>query len=164
MQNNIAPSQPYYDRTSADVAQAAIPAGILNTMIMNSVQQASTPGGMEDMSGLLAAILKTQAKGSAKYRIYPFFVAAGNSQQILPDNPQRTALIVSVTGTGPIFLDLEQGPLSPTASQDTILARCITVSSAPNVQPLFDFFVSPTNAITVVASGVDAVGVLLEGM
>ncbi len=159
----VASSQTGYDLSVADLQNADIPSDVVRRVIGNSMSQAQIPGGtgMPDISGLLAAILQTQQRASAKYRIYPFNVASGFSQQILPENVDRVSLVLaSLTAGGAGFL-FDQGALTPIPSNSSDIPRTFFLQST-NVLPLLT---APTNPVTVLGLlGNAAVGVLLEGV
>lgn len=151
------PSNPGYEFSAADLAQAAIPVGVLNQLIAPAAN-----GAPVDMAGLLAALIKTQPKAASNFVTYPYSIASGNAQQVLPSNPLRTSLVIAlnVVSSATVFVLLDQGPISQSALQTTDTPRCLQVDSANTP---FIFFVAPTNAITLLAAVGDIQGVILEG-
>ncbi len=151
--------QNFYDLSTADLQKATITNEVLNRMIAPSVISGEFP----DTSALLASILKNQLKANSKYRIYPFSITAGNWLQILPDNPDRTGLLVASLGGGDVSVLLEQTTITQAPLDAATLARAFVLLGS--ITTPFEFWSVPSNPVTIAANtGTGAIGVILEGV
>ena len=135
--------------------------GPLARIVRNGARDMATGADSPGVEALLAEILRTQPRVNGQYLAYPYTVASGFMQQIIPYDENRTALILAVPNLAvtpplPSYL-FEQGPNIATAMDSSVLPRCMV---APQNQQLI-FYTVPTNAITVVAQfGANVSGVI----
>ncbi len=147
-----------YDLATADLAKAQIPIETLSRMLVPIAQA----GGAYDpnVGQLLAAIALNQQRANTRYRVYPYSVANGFSQQILGENTKRNALLISVVA-GSAYTLFEIGSPTATPLDATTLTRSLILTATSGG---FEFYIPPINAITITAGGGDVSGVIFEGV
>ena len=154
----------FEDRAKSDLG-TGFSADTLARIIANAQRQMQS-GESDGLDGLLAAILATQARCSGEYRTYPFSIGAGKQQQILPQNPNRVGLIVSIstlTTTPVAGILLEQGPMNQADATADVINRCIQINSS--IQTIMDFNTSAANFVTVVScNNIAVTGVIFEAV
>lgn len=166
--NGIAPSNPGYLFDSADLARASkISDAALGTLIapyMGAGGYAQTP----DVTALLAAMLRNVSIKATRYNITPFNVGGGKMQQILGENPSRTALIIGlndINGNPPgVGVAFDATQFLQTDIDDSINLRSMTIL---NEVGIFSFIVAPTNPITLLCNGDSETrvrGIIMEGV
>lgn len=156
----IAPSRPGYNFSSADVARASISPEELGKIILQSAAN--------DPTALLAALLKAQVPMNSKYRPVPYNFSAYSSQLVLAENPKRNYLMIQNVGSNDLMVIFEDGPatvqdFSADADSQQLLinqqTRALRVVAGGYFEPL----VPPKNSITLFTLNGATNGVVIDG-
>lgn len=152
-----------YSLSTADLQRASISPDTVNRIIAQSVMQTQQSGQAPDVTALLAAMLKTQAKASVKINSYPFTIESNNCQQILPENPNRSFLIIQGFNSAIIFINFDIGPQAQQAIPGGFnTLQCLSFDGSFPI-PTIEFNPVPTNAVTIYNADVTAhSGVIFE--
>ncbi len=173
MNNHLAPSQPEYARTVADLIdpRSATSNAALQQIIQMSVQrnQAETGQAVPDGMGLLAQMLLQMKRKNCNYNVYPFTIPINSILQILPQNTERRGLIVSLVIGSQLGILLQQTQTTVTdlTTQPSEFTQYVNKSLllANGSTPLtYDFQNVPSNPVTIVNNDTGTIsGVVLEG-
>lgn len=159
----IKPSAPGAQFSSADLLRATVTPQQAARIILEQTAQ----GGLPDAVALLAAMFKEQRKQNAKFQPVPFDLPIWTLQQVLPENPQRSYLLIQNVGGADLMVVHETGPLQPqdfsAATAQAYLTimqtRAIRIISGGNYEPL----VAPSNPISIFTLAAVTNGVVIEG-
>lgn len=165
----LVPSQPGYQFTSADVAQANVSPEQAGQIILAATASpnAVDPGSSVGVAALLAAILKSQKRSNCKYQPFPFNYDIWTRQQILAQNQLRQYLLIQNVGSGDLLVVFEEASIEPVdfsalADQATLVVqqtRAIRIVAGGSYEPL----TPPQNAVTVFTLNTATFGLVIEG-
>lgn len=167
MTNTTQPSQPGYAFSSADIIDPTRSNGITNAMLQQIVTTQTSSGATPpDSLALLAQMLLLMRRKNCNYTAYPFSLPAQSVQQILPQNTNRKALVISFNNAAVGFLfEPSNANALDLSTQLPLLANYTSRSVIPiSGLLIFDLNVAPSNPVTIVNTNAFAVtGVILEG-
>lgn len=160
---HIAPSQPGYDFTSADLRNAHIRPDEIARIIM----QRTAAGAMDSM-GLLAELLRRVKKANARYSPIPFGLAAFQIQMITGEDPLRSFLVIQNVGSGDMMVTFQpNNPVIQDFSADTDSQNILNQLQLQSVRIVAggNFFpdTPPSNPITIFTLGTATQGIVMVG-
>lgn len=160
---NLPPSLPGARFSSADLLRARIRPETLGNLIL----QQQAPGVAPDALALLASMLKEQRKQNAKFQPFPFNFGIWTMQQVLPENANRSYLLIQNVGNGDLLVVHEGASITPVdmssadgqVSLTVTQTRAIRIVAGGNYEPL----VAPSNPISIFTLNAATLGVVIEG-
>lgn len=161
---SIAPSPPGYEFSAADLQRATLPTEAVARLIARKMAGDET---VDDVTALLAGILRVVAKQSTYAQLVPFTIPAWHLIQLQGGDDLRNYFELQNVGGGDLMVSFESGSntirdFSSAAGQTELTlkqASAFRVVAGGAYSP----FVAPINPITLFTLGTATNGVLAVG-